>query len=56
MKLQVVAEGVETMEQVTLLEELNCAYGQGYLFSKPINPEGVEILLETMEQVNKWKL
>jgi EAL domain-containing protein (putative c-di-GMP-specific phosphodiesterase class I) len=56
MKLKVIAEGVETMEQVTLLEELNCAYGQGYLFSKPINREGVEILLDTMEQVNKWKL
>ena len=56
LKLKVIAEGVETMEQFTMLEELNCAYGQGYLFSKPINGEGVEVLLETMEQVNKWKL
>ena len=56
LQLKVIAEGVETMEQFTTLEELNCAYGQGYLFSKPINGEGVEVLLETMEQVNKWQL
>ena len=55
-KMRVIAEGIETMEQVTMLEELNCAYGQGYLFSKPINREGVEVLLDTMEQVSKWQL
>ena len=56
MKMKVIAEGIETMEQVTMLEDLHCAYGQGYLFSKPINREGVEVLLDTMEQVSKWQL
>ncbi|MGK7951559.1 MAG: EAL domain-containing protein [Xenococcaceae cyanobacterium] len=55
-QLKVIAEGVETMEQVTILENLNCSYGQGYLFSKPINTESVEVLLDTMEQVSKWQL
>ncbi len=34
--LHIVAEGVETNEQVTFLHELGCQVGQGYLFSKPI--------------------
>jgi diguanylate cyclase (GGDEF)-like protein/PAS domain S-box-containing protein len=31
--LQVIAEGVETTEQLVLLQELQCQYGQGYFFS-----------------------
>ena len=34
--LTVVAEGVETMEQVAILSKLNCNYLQGYYFSRPI--------------------
>lgn len=33
--VDVVAEGVETTTQRTWLAELNCAYGQGYLFGRP---------------------
>ena len=35
----VVAEGIETPEEAALLQALDCAYGQGYLFSRPIPPE-----------------
>ncbi|WP_337031494.1 sensor domain-containing protein [Paenibacillus illinoisensis] len=35
--LKVVAEGVETAEQKTELEELGCDYVQGYLYSKPLS-------------------
>ena len=34
--LQVIAEGVETKEQLLILEELKCDYVQGYYFSRPI--------------------
>src|SRR5205085_3615734 len=34
--MQVVAEGVETEAQLAQLRELKCAYGQGYLFSRPV--------------------
>lgn len=36
LKLEVVAEGVETREQLELLRSQNCDIMQGYLFSKPI--------------------
>jgi EAL domain-containing protein (putative c-di-GMP-specific phosphodiesterase class I) len=36
LKLNVVAEGVETQEQSRLLRVLNCDEMQGYLFSKPL--------------------
>ncbi len=35
--IDVVAEGVETSEQVVQLQALRCEYGQGYLFSKPLD-------------------
>ena len=43
--LDVVAEGVETDEQVNLLKELRCKYAQGFYFSRPITAEEAQILL-----------
>lgn len=43
--LNVVAEGIETAEQMTYLKALNCEHGQGYLFSKPIEAEAATALL-----------
>lgn len=43
--MQVVAEGVETEEQLALLRTLGCEYGQGYLFSRPIDAEAANALL-----------
>jgi diguanylate cyclase (GGDEF)-like protein len=36
LRLQVIAEGVETEEQMYLLRQLGCNYVQGFLFSKPV--------------------
>ena len=38
LNLRVVAEGVETEDQLEMLSELRCEYGQGYLFAKPLAP------------------
>jgi EAL domain-containing protein (putative c-di-GMP-specific phosphodiesterase class I) len=37
--MQVIAEGVERAEQLTLLADFQCEYAQGYLFSKPVPME-----------------
>jgi len=39
--LQVVVEGVETVEQYQLLSELECDYIQGFYFSKPVSEEEI---------------
>ena len=45
LRLDVVAEGVETLEQFELLKKFNCAFGQGYYFSRPLAAEGIKVLL-----------
>jgi diguanylate cyclase (GGDEF)-like protein len=43
--MEVIAEGIETEEQHRELKALGCEYGQGYLFSRPVDHEGVLRLL-----------
>ena len=43
--LQLVAEGIETTEQLLLLQELGCELGQGYLFSRPATRAEIEALI-----------
>ena len=45
LKMNVVAEGVETMDQLSQLAMLECEYGQGYFFSKPLDVDGAAKLL-----------
>jgi EAL domain-containing protein (putative c-di-GMP-specific phosphodiesterase class I) len=45
LKLQVVAEGVETEQQLARLRQANCDTGQGFLFSEPVPSDGFEKLL-----------
>ncbi len=45
--MDVVAEGVETEEQLSFLRDHSCAYGQGHLFGNPLNgDEYLSILVE----------
>jgi diguanylate cyclase (GGDEF)-like protein/PAS domain S-box-containing protein len=41
-KLDVIAEGIETEYQKTVLETLGCEHGQGYLFAKPLKSADAE--------------
>ena len=45
LRLDVVAEGVETAEQVQELKKLECKYAQGFFFSKPLSRYEAEALL-----------
>jgi len=42
--IKVIAEGIETEEHRDLLMVAGCDFGQGYLFSKPVPPDGFEKL------------
>ena len=43
--LQSIGEGIETFGQLALLRSLGCELGQGYLFSRPVEPGGIGELL-----------
>ena len=45
--LKVVAEGVETEEQLALLQRLQCDYVQGYLIGRPMGPAEARALLQS---------
>ncbi|CAB4898052.1 unannotated protein [freshwater metagenome] len=40
----VVAEGIETAEQLAVLQGLGCRYGQGYLLGRPTGPDSIETM------------
>ena len=47
LKQRVVAEGVETQEQVAFLRAQQCAEGQGYYFGRPVEAQQFATLLKT---------
>ena len=37
--MSTVGEGIESLVDAQLLEQMDCAYGQGYYFAKPMSPQ-----------------
>jgi diguanylate cyclase (GGDEF)-like protein len=50
LRLRTVAEGIETEDQARFLSQYQCTLGQGFLFSRPMPVERLEMLLATKAQ------
>jgi diguanylate cyclase (GGDEF)-like protein len=60
MGLRVIAEGVETEEQLNILRDLQCNEIQGFLFSPPVSPDEATALLDQniesrLQPVTSWQ-
>ena len=53
LKLDIIAEGVETLDQAHLLKQLDCQYAQGYYFAKPLPRDAATQLLK---QNKRWNI
>jgi diguanylate cyclase (GGDEF)-like protein len=51
LKKKVIAEGIETEAQLSLLRNLGCDYGQGYLLARPMPKEAAE---KSLYENRKW--
>ena len=51
LRMRVVAEGIETPEQLSFLREHGCTFGQGFLFSRPVGSDEIPRLLRAQRTV-----
>lgn len=50
LKMKTIAEGIETEEQLAHLKRLNCEFGQGYFFSKPLEAKSTADFIDRTTQ------
>ncbi|MFP4008544.1 MAG: EAL domain-containing protein [Spirulinaceae cyanobacterium] len=53
LNMKAIAEGIETQEQLEILQSLNCDFGQGYFLSKPLDVATATQLLSTYFPANQ---
>lgn len=56
LNLPIIAEGVETPEQVSMLQDVDCLYTQGYYFYRPMPVEHAEQLLAKPDNADYWDI
>ena len=58
LEIDVIAEGIENRAQLEYLQTLECASGQGYYFSRPIDRERADLLVATapnwLDDATSW--
>lgn len=54
--MDVVAEGIESEANAAHLQSLGCKFGQGYLFSKPVDAVAIEHLLQKETSLPNWSI
>ncbi len=54
MNVNVIAEGIETENQLENIKALKCDYWQGYLFFKPVDSEHAEALIKTVAEYKNF--
>ncbi len=54
--MNVIAEGVETSEQMQILRQLVCRDGQGYYFSRPVPANIAEVMLASVNHDSAMEL
>jgi EAL domain-containing protein (putative c-di-GMP-specific phosphodiesterase class I) len=54
LNLDIIAEGIEVPEQLDLLREMKCDYGQGYLFSRPLGLTDMTQYFQSLPQTG-WR-
>ncbi|PSB02138.1 two-component system response regulator [Merismopedia glauca] len=52
--IDVVAEGIETMEQLEFLRDLGCEFGQGYFFSQPLDSGDASAYIKRLYQKSTY--
>ncbi len=52
--LDIVAEGVESVQQLKLLQELDCPKAQGFLISHPVPAEAMRSTIAALESLAQW--
>jgi EAL domain-containing protein (putative c-di-GMP-specific phosphodiesterase class I) len=55
MGADVVAEGIETLPQLTPLQSLQCHRAQGYFISRPIDAKDVPQSVADIHNVDNWR-
>lgn len=51
LEMDIVVEGIETQQQLTILKQLGCQKGQGYLFSRPLPRSQIETLFNEEQEI-----